>query len=316
MSQAPGRPRVIYIMGSGRSGTTLLGSILGEYTGAFGAGEISYIWERGILQPRGCGCGREPLECPVWGRVIERLAEGQDPRLLAEAQLERRHWIRLRHTGALLRMGRISPSSSIAERLPRSHAARVAYGRALMRLYGLLVEVTGRGTIIDTSKHPADAALLGQLDGIESTFVHVVRDARGVTHSWRRKKEGIARRKTILAALDWVVTNRAADAVRARHPRASMMLRYEDLMLAPVEHATRIARLAGLPPEPTPFADATTVRLGTNHTVSGNPDRFTSGLTAIQMDDRWHRAMPASLRSLVTGLTAIDLRRYGYALRG
>jgi len=302
-------PRVVYVMGSGRSGTTLLGSILGEYPGAFAAGEISYLWDRGILHPRGCGCGRAPMECPVWGPIIERMSQGSDPRLLAQEQLARRDSIRLRRTRALLNGGPIPSPDAMA-----SSRAVNEYGSTLERLYRAAAEVTGLSTIVDTSKHPADAALLGRITGIDSVFVHVVRDSRAVTHSWRRRKEGIARRKVVLAALDWIVTNRAADAVRERHPNSSLLVRYEDLMESPLDHVTRIASLAGLPEHPTPFADASTVTLQVNHTVSGNPDRFVAGPTAIRLDDRWRHEMPGALRTLVTGLTAGSLRRYGYGL--
>lgn len=315
MTPAAARPRVIYIMGSGRSGTTLLGSILGEYAGAFAAGEVSYLWERGILEPRGCGCGAEPMECPIWGPVIQRVSAGKDPHGVAREQLRRRREIRLRHTRALLRRGPISASGPETPDGTTTLPDADRYGAVLQEVYRAIARETGSSVIVDTSKHPADAAVVGRLADIESIFVHVVRDPRGVTHSWRRRKHGIARRKAILAALDWVATNRAADSVRRRHAKSSLLLRYEDLMGAPANEVARIVALAGLPPAPSPFSDARTVELRTNHTVSGNPDRFVAGPTTIALDDRWRREMPSSLKALVTAVTATELRRYGYSLR-
>ena len=40
------RRRVLYILGWGRSGSTVLGNILGEVDGFFCAGELHYLWER------------------------------------------------------------------------------------------------------------------------------------------------------------------------------------------------------------------------------------------------------------------------------
>lgn len=313
MTPPRSQPHVLYIMGSGRSGTTLLGSILGEYPDAFAAGEISYLWERGILAPRSCGCGSEPMECSVWGEVIGRVAGDRDPRELAREQLSHRRSIRLRHTGRVLR----GPSLA---RLAQGQAgdtegAVAAYAAVLLRVYRAIADVTGARLIVDTSKHPADAALLGRMADVEHTIVHAVRDPRGVTYSWRRRKQGIARRKTVLAALDWQATNWAADAVRRRHPTTSMLIRYEDLMEAPRRHVQAIADVAGLPPAPGLFVGENSVLLRPNHTISGNPGRFSAGPTDIRLDDRWQHEMTPALKSLVTSLTATGLRRYGYRLR-
>lgn len=308
------RPHVLYVMGSGRSGTTLLGSILGEYADSFVAGEISYLWDRGILSPRGCGCGRAPMQCAVWGRVISQVVGGRDPRDLAREQLAHRRHIRLRHTSRLLRG---SALTATAERIDVDSArdAVEAYAGVLLDVYWAIADVTGARVIVDTSKHPADASILGRMAGVDHSIVHLVRDSRAVTNSWRRRKEGIARRKTVLAALDWQATNRAADRVRQQHSASSMLIRYEDLMDAPFKHVQAIADLAGLSREPNPFLSADTVELQPNHTISGNPGRFIAGPTAIRLDDRWQQEMRPVLRSLVTILTASGLRRYHYALR-
>ena len=65
--------RVLAIVGSDRSGSTLLDNMLGGVPGAFSAGEIRYMWERGFAEGRLCGCGRKIVDCDVWSKVIERL---------------------------------------------------------------------------------------------------------------------------------------------------------------------------------------------------------------------------------------------------
>ena len=313
MTAASAVPTVVYIMGSGRSGTTLLGSILDEHAGVLNAGEVSYLWERGILEPRGCGCGRVPLECPIWGPVIEQVAHDRDPRALATRMLALRQSVRLRHTRGILRgppLQRADLSATLGNPSPV-----MEYGAVLQAVYQALATTSGAKTLVDTSKHPADAALVGRLAGIRPVFVHLVRDPRAVAHSWRRRKEGIARRKVPLAAFDWLVTNGAADLVRRRHPDASIFVRYEDLMANPGELTNRITALSRIPSEPTPFIDERTLALGENHTVSGNPDRFVAGPTALRLDDRWRTEMRPSARLLVTALAWPGMRRYGYPVQ-
>lgn len=54
--------RVLSIVGYTRSGSTLLDSILGELDGVFSAGELHYLWERGLLEHRTCGCGDQTAQ--------------------------------------------------------------------------------------------------------------------------------------------------------------------------------------------------------------------------------------------------------------
>jgi hypothetical protein len=189
------------------------------------------------------------------------------------------------------------------------------YASTLTAVYRALAEVTSAEVIIDTSKHPADAALVGRLGGIRSYFVHLVRDPRAVAHSWRRRKEGIARRKVPLAAADWLITNAAADAVRTRHRDSSLLMRYEDLMDDPVGRTASAAGLAGMDADLSLFTDERTVALNANHTVSGNPDRFVAGPTILKPDDRWKRDMPTLVRAAVTAIAWPGMVRYRYPLR-
>ena len=63
--------KVLYISGSGRSGSTLLSRLLGEIDGFINAGEAArYLFAR--YQPRDlpCGCGKAVQDCPFWKEII------------------------------------------------------------------------------------------------------------------------------------------------------------------------------------------------------------------------------------------------------
>src|SRR5919201_1117414 len=68
------RCKVLSILGPGRSGTTILGNILGEIPGFFSAGEVRFIWKRGVIEHWKCGCGVPTDECNVWSAVFQRMA--------------------------------------------------------------------------------------------------------------------------------------------------------------------------------------------------------------------------------------------------
>jgi hypothetical protein len=55
---APVRPlNVLFVVGSGRCGSTLLDILLGQIDGFFSTGELHSLWWAGILEGRRCGCG-------------------------------------------------------------------------------------------------------------------------------------------------------------------------------------------------------------------------------------------------------------------
>jgi hypothetical protein len=49
---AGGRVTVLYVAGTGRSGSTLLARVLGEADGFVAAGELRYVWQRGLVEDR------------------------------------------------------------------------------------------------------------------------------------------------------------------------------------------------------------------------------------------------------------------------
>jgi len=62
--------KVLYIGGSGRSGTTIIGNILGSARGFVHVGELRYIFDRGLIQNRLCGCSAPFRRCSVWNEVL------------------------------------------------------------------------------------------------------------------------------------------------------------------------------------------------------------------------------------------------------
>jgi hypothetical protein len=64
------RPKVLFIAGWQRSGTTLIGDLLGSTGGAQHVGELEYL-RRPKHKSGLCGCGRPFEECEYWRPVLE-----------------------------------------------------------------------------------------------------------------------------------------------------------------------------------------------------------------------------------------------------
>jgi len=67
-----GEPTVVYITGSGRSGSTLLERALGSAPGLVNVGELFDIFRRDAAQTERCGCGEPFATCPFWAEVARR----------------------------------------------------------------------------------------------------------------------------------------------------------------------------------------------------------------------------------------------------
>ena len=56
-AQQPGEVKVLFLAGKGRSGGTLLASLLGQLPGFFNIGELNRLWDWGLVSNYRCGCG-------------------------------------------------------------------------------------------------------------------------------------------------------------------------------------------------------------------------------------------------------------------
>jgi hypothetical protein len=308
------RVKVLYIAGFGRSGSTLLGNVLGSAPGFFSTGEL-HMLSRALARGTGCGCGRRVEDCEVWSSVVAELR--RNATWPADADVVHRWQLaeaRVVHTPRLLRVDRIPSGRPMLDR----------YASLLGDEYRTIARVTGAKAIVDSSKTPADAAVLRLLEDVDPYVVHLVRDPRAVASSQRRNRptldahrpdEEMHRRGLAESSARWVSINRLTDRVRARIGRErSMLVRYEDFAGAPEATARAVVSLVGEDATGLPFEDHRTVRLAPTHTVWGNRSRFLTGSVQIRSDDAW-RADGAAARWFVTSVTAPWLRAYGYRVR-
>ena len=138
---SPAPVKVLYIGGFGRSGSTLVERILGQLPGFCSAGEIVFLWQRGLLENQLCGCGATFSECDFWTRVGKTAFGGWDQVDAAEMLALQREVDRNRYIPAM-----------VAPRLrPGAKPALARYTAALSSLYQGIREVSGARVVIDAS---------------------------------------------------------------------------------------------------------------------------------------------------------------------
>jgi len=294
---------VLCITGWCRNGSTILGNVLNEVPGFFHVGELHFLWKnssgRGVNNL--CGCGAWLTECPVWSGIltIGRPAGVSADQHAANVVRRQRAAVRTRHTWRVLRNGIDSPEL-------REHA------ELMTAVYRAAAERTGARVLVDTTKIPGEAALLQHVEGIRPVYVQLVRDPVAVADSWRTPKDYVYVMSSSKSTLYWRGFNIASRAILRRYPEQSMLLRYEDFIAEPAGTVASLMRFAGADPADNPVRGHT-VELHTNHTVTGNPDRFRTGETVIRpQDDSWRSGLPRSARLATLLLSWPMARRYGY----
>lgn len=245
---AAGRTKVIYVMGSGRCGSTILGVTLGNCEDMFFVGELDR-W----LPSDGT---------PVLGGV-ERTRFWQEVRAQVEVQDD---MLGHRARDSLERaLGPLRAGSWRGRR-----ALRKRYRRVMGDLYGAISRVSGAGQIVETSHFPLRAKELKGVEEIDVYLIFLVRHPQSVMGSFtrtvnRNDAAGLRRRELSTNADLWL-THLQSIYVFLRH-RADrrLFVRYEDFTADPQGVLRQILDMAD---SPAPIPDLQ--ELSTGFPMGGN----------------------------------------------
>lgn len=212
----PERPKVVYVMGSGHSGSTILGVTLGNCENIFYAGELDNWLIRSGAPVLG---GSERVR--FWDTVREDVAGAED--LFgddAKNYLER--------SLALFRI----------HQLPVRRRLRPRYRRVTEDLYRAIARAADVTHIVDSSHFPMRAREVQGLDGIDLYLVFLIRDPQSVVESFNlhvnRHDRAARRLRTLNTNADLWMTHLLSVFVFLRHPRERrMLLRHEDFLADP-----------------------------------------------------------------------------------
>jgi Sulfotransferase family len=308
-------PTVLYIAGTGHSGSTLLERVLGGIPGFVNVGEVTDIYRRDAPRTERCGCGEPFACCPYWSKVGQRIygETGWDSDRLAAVQRMRRHLTRQRYLPRLL-----APPLAGAE--SRRHLAD--YAQTFSDLYQAIAAEAGASCVVDASKWSAQALALSRAR-LDMRVIHLIRDVRGVAYSFG--KQGVSRpqalddhnvmwrQQALTCASGWTARQLSLEVMRRWGVRM-VRIRYEDFVSQP--RRTVEAALTGLE---VPCSQAQLghisddrVTLEASHGIAGNPARFRAGEITFRPDEAWREKMPPRDRRLVTAMCLPFIVGYGW----
>lgn len=287
---------VVYLAGWGRSGSTILGAILGQYSECQAVGELRHVFAPGVR----CGCGVPVEECRFWTSVVARVETelgGIDRQRFLSYQEE------------------VMQPKQVLDILGGGSNSKLRYVQQVKdALYRAICAQARARVVIDSSKHPADVALLTGVEGATVSIVHLVRDPRATSYSWnRRRRPGQQRLGTLAAAGRWMEWNLLTELVLHRvGGTRGIRVRYEDLVRQPDRTIGTVLELIAVTE---PISNAIVDRiaiLGPNHMVHSNPSKFRTGAVPIVADDEWRESRSLADKLSVPLATWPLMARYGY----
>jgi hypothetical protein len=319
-SGAPGADHnglsVIDIVANGRSGSTLVGLLLGQLPGFVNVGELRYVWAQRLRKGGNvlCGCGTLLRECAFWEQVGDEAFGGWDA-------LDATHVLTLARA---VERERFLPLL-LEPRVSGAYEKKLnEYADLNGKLLQAVAKVSGARVVVDGPALLSRALVLRHVSGIDLSFLHLVRDSRGVAFSWSKR---VTRPETLgsvvymprygpaAVSAKWVYHNLGAHLLGLLGHRHAFM-RYETFVGDPRAELARVLELLGQT-ESVSSLDflGQGMTLKPTHSVWGNPMRLDTGALAIKLDDQWRRDMQQRDRRVVTTLTWPLLYAYGYTRR-
>jgi sulfotransferase family protein len=306
-------PKIVYIAGASRSGSTLLAMLIGALPGCVSIGELRHVWRRGIQLNQRCGCGEPFWDCSFWTAVGSEAFGGWEHAPSERMVSLQERVDRFRQLPKLAAM----PLFAGVQREVEEYATTVGM------VYQAVTRASGSSVVVDSSKGPSFVMILPRVPQVTGVVIHLIRDSRAVAHSWSRQRrlpevtdgtEYMPIHGPVRSAVDWTRSNLAIESARlARLP--ATRLRYERLVRGGIDELRQVCVTLGLNDSETALLTESTIPVGVQHTVAGNPARFAAGGLRLRPDEEWKRAMPGPRRRIVEGITWPMLAAYGYSLR-
>jgi len=199
--------RIIYLLGLGHSGTTLLGRLLGAHSRVVATGGTKNI-PLFVSGRKSCSCGAaSPDQCPFWSEVEQILrCRGRSLETLAFGYDQQSH---LDH-------------------------------EALSDYYAAVLEASGAHVIVDTSRRRTYFSQLEKNADLELIPVHLFKDPRRQHSSSKRKGRSLAH-----TVWTYGMRGRRVRGLRPRG-QPVLHVSYERLCSEPGTQLTRIMQAVGL----------------------------------------------------------------------
>lgn len=292
--------RIIYILGPGRGGSTVLERVLNSAPTAFALGEFRNFWcmEHKDLT---CSCGSPVPRCSFWNEVIQTAGVGRsefDALVRGEDAVVKTKYL-------------------VKKRFSLPEIAADPTVRSFFDLQRVLFEaiaaVSGCETVVDSSKSAPRAWILAAMQDV--SVIHLFRKATDTIVSWRLPKwdpglnAPMQKMSIQRAAVDWWKVEYLGRRLGKSYPVSRIS--YDEFVASPKDVLNNISdeTIRQITAEIAWHDEQTVIASGGYHSLNGNPDRFEKGPITIRRRAVRFGELPSPERPLIravgTLLTAI-----------
>jgi hypothetical protein len=271
---------VVFILGSGHCGSTLLDLLLNAHSRVLGLGEIGRVGAFRFAKREHSRKNRE-LATPIWQRVVGCYEATSGQRF---ADIDIQH-------------------PRVRSLLTWSDERVRQWARPSALLFSCLARESGAQLLVDSSKRAQRLYLLRRSGCFSLKVIHLRRDGRAIIHSYRKRGSsfGAGFRRWLDPTLASVVLRRQVGA------SDWMGLRYEDLASAPEDSLRRVCAFLDLEFEP----GMLDFRAQPSIAISGNRMRYGRDQDIV-IDDAWRLDFGCADRVRFALLGSVINRLQGY----
>ncbi len=291
--------KLLYIVGGGHSGSTLLDMLIGTAPEVMSLGEVYFFesYQYPDSDPKlyavysnMCACGAQFSACPFWRAVTQRLPE--------RVQIIRYNTF-ADNLKIVWNMG--SPLS------PR-FSCRLSPGDDNVLFEAIEHVLQERGEfplyLLDSSKDPRRLVRLIQRFGADQVVViHLIRDGRGYVNSYAHAHKervqvwGQKPQHVVVSAIKWILFNGLTRLYIKKHDLQSLHISYDLFCQHPLEYIESLNDFLSIH---IPDNSLDALNSTTYHTIHGNLMKF-NGISTIRHDESWRRELSCGTRFFLTG---------------
>ncbi len=226
--------KIIYILGSGHSGSTLLDMSLGTHPKVFSAGEVAFYSHYIEQMPHkkidkkigfACTCGKRISNCKFWQQVSRQVDIS---------------WPIIKNRGQLdtykIFFNIINPFEKWFSFKTKISSNRKVYDAIFREAKKTKPDLR---YIVDSSKDPRRLYELikdPEIDNNDLMVIYLIRDGRAYVHSYNKDVDmisGVTKRNVLLTIIEWIGVQIASNTMLHKYPVKAQKITYKSLTLMP-----------------------------------------------------------------------------------
>ena len=224
-------PDILYIMGTGRSGTTILEILLSNSEGLSGVGEVTHIFRDGFINDEICSCGQHVSNCEMW-LYVKSGCEWPEENYPEIDKLFVK--IACHSNFPVVLLGLIEEKEKNTYRNVNS---------CIFKKYS---KKSRSSVIVDSSKYAGRGLQLARMFPDRVKVICLTRAPSGLVSAFAKSDAEEQKPKSLISTLAYYVyTMTCFRIVKSLLGKHVLHVRYEDLISEPIQTLNRIERWCG-----------------------------------------------------------------------